>query len=188
MGNNKRKNRKPSGSSNNPRPFRCAADKLMMRFYEPLVIQHILGETRGPRIPREPPDVEPFQLDDCMLRRSFVDSFAYLCDYRKDGATVTAVALESRPAGVTFWVAVNELDETKVKTFLDTILKILADLGISTSKKSIEEAKEEIFRLAVEFGMERLRKYQRSLLETLEKYLKFLNASENNRGKLRNIP
>jgi hypothetical protein len=187
MGTNKRKNRKSSKSSINPLPFRRSADKLMMRFYEPLVIQHILGETRGPRIPREPPDVEPFQLDDCMLLRSFTDSLAYLCDYRKDGATVTAVALESRPA-VVFWVAANELDETKVNTFLETTLKVLADLGVSTSRASVEEAKEKIFRLAVEFGMERLIKYRQSLLETLKKYLNFLGARENNRGELRNIP
>jgi hypothetical protein len=41
------------------------------------------------------------------LRRSFIDSIAYICDYEKGRDTVTAAALQREPVGVTVWLAAN---------------------------------------------------------------------------------
>src|ERR1700722_15222268 len=184
--NNKRKNKKKSKMPDDPRstkiPHRSREDKLMMRFYEPLVLQWALGETRGPHIVCEPlGSSDASELDNGELRRLFVRSLAYLCAYEKGGATITAVALEKTPAGVVFWVAANELNEQKVDPFLRKTLEKLAGLD---SPGSVAVAEDMIFVDAVEFGKKRLEKYWQSLLDPLEKFLNVLGKSEQDGGEL----
>src|SRR5271170_2025541 len=186
---NKRKNKKKSKIPDDSRStkilHRSRDDKLMMRFYEPLVLQWVLGETRGPHIVCEPLEsADAAELDNGELRRLFVRSLAYLCDYEKGGATITAVALEETPAGVVFWVAANELNERKVIPFLRKTLENLVGLDSPAAEGSVAAAEDSIFRDAVEFGKKRLEKYWQFLLDPLEKYLKVLGKSEQDRGEL----
>lgn len=44
----------------------------------------------------------------CNSRRDFLDSFAYLCDIKKGGGTVTASALQQSSTKVFLWLAANE--------------------------------------------------------------------------------
>jgi hypothetical protein len=164
-------------------PHRASPDKLMMRFYEPLILQHVLGSTRGPHIACEPLASEDVsKLGDCNLRRSFVDQLAYICDFEKGGATVTAVALEHRPAGVVFWVAANKNLKQKVVPFLRDILRDLAALdGATSEKRGVVE--ERIFVDAVKFGMARVETYRRFMKEPLNRCLKVLDGSDEERDK-----
>ena len=86
----------------------------------------------------------------------FIRSLAYLCDYGKGGATITAVVLKKTPAGIMFWVVVNKLNKQKVDLFLRKTLENLAGLD---SPGSIAAAEERIFIDAVEFGKKWLEKY-----------------------------
>jgi hypothetical protein len=159
---------------------RKKTDRLMMRFYEPLVLQHVLDPTRGSHIQCEPLDsLDGSELDNCKLRRSFLNSLAYICDFEKGGATVTAIALEMRPAGVVFWVAANENVKDKVVLCLRGILQNLAALE-SVSMATVEEG---TFRSAVELGMPRVKAYWRFMQEPLNKCLKVLE-SEQSKGEL----
>jgi len=166
------------------RPTPPESTKLMKRFYEPLVLQHVLDPTRGSHIHREPlGSLDESELDNCKLRRSFVDSLAYICDFQKagTGATVTAIALEMRPAGVVFWVAANEDVERKVVLSLEGILKNLAGLdGLDgvVDEESTVTVEESTFRLAVELGMPRVKAYWQLLQGPLERCLKILEGEQ----------
>jgi hypothetical protein len=178
----KRKN-KSKKNPNSPAP-RKAADKLMMRFYEPLVLQHVLGPTRGNRIPCEPIDsLDDSELDNCNLRRSFLNALAYICDFDTGGATVTAIALEQRPAGVVFWVVANNNVKDKVVTTLEEILKGLAGLDGTTGDEQVAKVEERTFRCAAGLGMPRVKSYWRFMQKSLRNCQRVLE-SERNKGKL----
>jgi len=188
----KRKNKKNPNSPNvsispTHRP-RKPADKLMMRFYEPLVLQHVLGPTRGDRIQCEPLDsLDESELDNCNLRRLFLNNLAYICDFKRGGATVTAIALEQRPVGVVFWVVANgNVDDNVVKA-LEEVLKGLAGLDGTTGDKQVATVEERTFRCAAELGMPRVKSYWQSTQELLRKCLRVLESEpegEPNKGEL----
>ena len=131
---NKKNPTLPNVSISESPPSPCqTTGKLMRRFYEPLILQHVLGPTRGDRIQCEPLDtLDESELDNWNLRRSFLDRLAYICDFKKGGATVTAIALEQRPAGVVFWVVANENVKGNVVKALEKILKGLVGLDGTT--------------------------------------------------------
>jgi len=182
----KRKNKTKKSSPNvsisptRPRP-RKAADKLMMRFYEPLVLQHVLGPTRGDRIQCEPLDsLDESDLDNWNLRRSFLNHLAYICDFKKGGATVTAIALEQRPAGVVFWIVANANVDDNVVKALKEILNGLAGLDGTTGDEQAAAVEERTFRCAAELGMPRVKVYWQSMQKSLRKCIGVLESEQNN--------
>ena len=184
--------KKKSKAHNEPTAPRATprkpADKLMMRFYEPLVLQHVLDNTRGSHIPCQPPDVQDeSELDNCKLRRSFLNQLAYICDFKKGGDTVTAIALEETPAGVVFWVAANRGVKDKVVSFLEGILKSLANLGGAAAVKSTAEAEDSIFRCVVEFGQPRVKAYWGLMQKKMDRCLTVLGKSESQSDKGKSI-
>ena len=88
-----------------------------------------------------------------------MDSLAYICDFQKGGATVTAVALEKRLANVVFWVMANEDVKLKVVLSLEGILKHLAGLDGVADEESIARVVESTFRWVVELGMPQMKAY-----------------------------
>ncbi|KAJ0116311.1 hypothetical protein J7T55_007288 [Diaporthe amygdali] len=78
-------------------------------------------------------------------RRKFLDSFAYLCDVQKGGATVTAVGLQKLPHSNILWLAANEGIRDEIKTYAKAIRSHLMRVDSST-EETIEDA---VFRLAV---------------------------------------
>lgn len=143
-----------------------------MRFYEPLVFQHVLDPTRGTHIQCEPLNIpDDSELDNRKIRHSFLNSLAYICDYERGGATVTALALETRSAGVVFWVVANENVKDKVVLFLTEILRVLEG---GVTEKSTAMVEDTIFRRAVELGMPRVKAYWRFMQEPLKKCIKAL--------------
>ena len=189
----KRKNKKnpnsPNVSISPTRPsYRKAADKLMKRFYEPLVLQHVLGPTHSDCTQCEPLDsLDKSELDNCNLQRLFLNYLTYICDFKRGGATVTAIALEQKPAGVVFWVVVNVNVKDNVIKALEEILKGLAGLDGTTGDEQAAMVEERIFRCAAELGIPRVKSYWQSFQESLTKCLRVLDRepeSEQTKGEL----
>lgn len=62
--------------------------KVLSRFYEPLVLLRLLGQSRGNHQPK-PHDVNAGQA----VRRDFLRNLSYICDFEKGGDTCTAIGL-----------------------------------------------------------------------------------------------
>ncbi|KAL2062420.1 hypothetical protein VTL71DRAFT_6686 [Oculimacula yallundae] len=178
--------------NNSPIEFDQAVDlrfKVKRRFYEPLVLLSVLGRNRGSRLDEEATlqeDLETSSLDTVRLRRCFIRSLAYLCDYEKGGDRATAVALESTPQGVVFWLASNRCPDgmsdggrDRVLEFLDSILGSLEGLQHSKMDLIIEE----LFLAAIKFSGKRIGEYIFILGREVQWALKFLATSDDERDK-----
>jgi hypothetical protein len=95
-------------------------------------------------------------------RRDFLDSFTYLCDVQKGGATVTAAGLQKLPHSNMLWLAANEGIRGDIKIYAETILSKLLSVDPS-SRGTVEN---QIFQLAIENCKPRIAAYK----EELQKY------------------
>lgn len=167
--------RSASTSTEISRRYPNKRERLLRRFYEPLVLLHTLGSTRGGhtnRLPVSPSDSSLVQ--DC--RRSFLNELAYVCDYEKGGDTVTAIGLESTPQGCTFWVASNTSPTAKIIPFLKLLLQTLE--RIANSKAPEQGDKEDIAKLCISFGSRRIKKYRSLFSRELAGCRKFIAANK----------
>lgn len=156
--------------------------RLLYRFYEPLVLLHVLdpnGEQRISPCPSE--DLVAPRLELRELRRNFLEQLAYICDYVKGGDTVTAMALEAQPSGVTYWVSSNTQPSQKTISFLQGILDTLKSLAFSHAEnRNIEE--DRIIQRCISFNRKRLKKYRNFLQKFLQRCLENLKSSEELEG------
>lgn len=97
-------------------------------------------------------------------RRGFLDGFAYLCDIKKGGATVTATALEKRPLSNFLWLAANERIGEDVRKYAETILSLLQHVNPDTQ----QAAQDDIFKLAIDQCKNRIELYK----SEMQKYAK----------------
>lgn len=78
---------------------------LLARFYEVLVLLRILDQVQGDKIARTmPPDDGLHPLETIEIRRRVLYHLCVICDFRKGGFTVTALAMENVPSGPKFWL------------------------------------------------------------------------------------
>lgn len=89
-------------------------------------------------------------------RRNFLDAFAYLCDIKKGGLTVTAAALQKVNNNVVLWLAANEQIRPDLLDFAKDVLERLKSTD-GTNRKEIEE---EILQLVVSKGTRRIKFYR----------------------------
>ncbi|KLU81186.1 hypothetical protein MAPG_00280 [Magnaporthiopsis poae ATCC 64411] len=94
--------------------------KLMHRFFEPLILLHTLGKTRGVH---SPASVEEGSIE--FTRKTFLDDLSYICDFEKGGQTTAAVAVEADSNRYIFWFALNK-SSPKITTFLESTLDIIS--------------------------------------------------------------
>lgn len=92
-------------------------------------------------------------------RRDFLDSFAYLCDIEKGGATVTAAGLQRLPYSNILWLAANEGIRSAVKSYANDLRDILVNMNSETEVK----AREDVFQRAVQMCSPRLAFYKEEL-------------------------
>ncbi|KLJ10751.1 hypothetical protein EMPG_13894 [Blastomyces silverae] len=182
-GKRKKPPRKKSASSSSEifRRYPNKRERLLRRFYEPLVLLHTLGSTRG--IHTKPQSSSP--LDDSSVRdcrRSFLNELAYVCDYDKGGDTVTAIGLESTPQGSTFWVASNTSPAAKIIPFLKTLLQTLE--RIVNAKAPSQGDKEGIAKLCISFASKRIKKYRSLFSREFEGCKKYIEANKETLGGL----
>ncbi|EFW16609.1 conserved hypothetical protein [Coccidioides posadasii str. Silveira] len=134
--------------------------KLERRFYEPLVLVHVIDPVRGVRF-NNTNDTTDDTLD--KLRRSFINGIATICDFRKGGDTVTAAALQATPEHTVIWLSANKTPSAKTVNYLEGILAILTE--VTVEKRS--STSEEIIRRIIEFCEPRLSYYCNELVKEL---------------------
>ncbi|OBT85143.1 hypothetical protein VE02_05607 [Pseudogymnoascus sp. 03VT05] len=132
------------------------------QFHESQLLLHVLEKVRGKHKKRQNYHGELDQ-DETELRRSFVDKLAYICDFKKGGSTVTALALQKTYQGVTFWIGANETIKPKVIEFLQQILQVLKTVN-GASRQTAETL---LLALIVPFNEKRLDYYWTALKKVL---------------------
>lgn len=142
--------------------------QLWRRFYEPLVILKILGNTRGEHSP--PPQESP--------AHRFLDNLAYLCDHDKGGSTTSAVGLENAPERFIFWVASNDPKQSaKSALFLSFVLQDIRTIADSPdSEKALLRGK--LVRRCLEFAKPRVKKEARLLTREIIRCMRFFSSSK----------
>lgn len=158
------------------RPRFDSVQRLLYRFYEPLLLLHTLSPTMGEHLPYHTDDDAHF-LSTQRLRRRFLDDLAYFCDYDKGGDTVTAIAIEDRPQGPIFWLASNTKTGAKVKDFLEEVLNRLKQSS-SLEANGPEGLSTALTHRAIDFGRQRIKKYCSLLGPFLSRAFKALNRQE----------
>ncbi|KAK8031291.1 hypothetical protein PG990_001025 [Apiospora arundinis] len=95
--------------------------RLINRFYEPLRLLHVLGQTRGKHT-AVPKCADSMQKS----RRQLLENLAYLVVFGKGGKTppVAAIGLEGVETGYVFWLACNRsADLNKMEPFLTSMIE-----------------------------------------------------------------
>ncbi|KKZ60941.1 hypothetical protein EMCG_04414 [[Emmonsia] crescens] len=182
-GKRKKPPRKKSASSSTDisRRYPNKHERLLRRFYEPLVLLHTLGPTRGTHT--NPLSLSPTDNSTVRgCRRNFLNELAYVCDYDKGGDTVTAIGLESTPQGSTFWVASNTSPAAKIIPFLKVLLQTLE--RIANAPAPSERDAEDVAKLCVAFGGRRIKKYRSLFARELEGCRKYIEANKETLGCL----
>lgn len=136
--------------------------KVLRRFYEPLLLLSALGQIRGEGIKAETdsfsssPNIQK-------VRRSFVDGIAYICAYQKGSPYVTAAALEKTPEGVTVWLAANEEIGHNVIEYLQGILSDIQNIAafdrLVSRLREGERIKERLMSRIIAFSAPRIKTY-----------------------------
>ncbi|KFY28260.1 hypothetical protein V493_03027 [Pseudogymnoascus sp. VKM F-4281 (FW-2241)] len=157
--------------------------KLLRRFYEPLVLLHVLDPNGEQRIPRAWEDADTVHMQLRNLRRNFLNQLAYVCDYINGGDSVTAIALEVQPSVVTFWMASNSEVSTLTTSFLRGILKTLQGLDLTQSEDSMIFTEAEISQRCIEFSIRRVKTYHNFMQKYLRQCLATLRGSEDPEGE-----
>jgi hypothetical protein len=150
------------------------------QFYESQLLLYMLGKVRGEHQKRQNYHGELDQ-DETELRRSFVDKLAYICDFKKGGSTVTALALQKTYQVVIFWLAANETVKPKVIEFLRRVLQILKKVEAEASRKATETR---LLALMVPFNKDRLDYYWSALLKDRPLCVEHLEVLEGSTSEL----
>jgi hypothetical protein len=149
-----------NGNRKNGRPRMDPTERLLHRFYEPLVLLRVLDPTRGAQNTNMVPDSGSDTLQE--LRRKFLDQLSWTCDYKPGGDTVSAIAAEETPQGTIFWLAANTNPTQKALPHLEWILKQLENSS-SASEQEREELEGKITARCIEFSKDKVKNYCRKL-------------------------
>ena len=137
-----------------------AYQRLLGRFYEPLFLLKVLGQTRGHHT-TVPPDLNLEQ----GRRRVFLRNLAYICDFEKGGSSCTAIGLEDNEACYKFWVASNTVSG-KIVEFLKDALSILQRIACHPSS-DLESDKAAFARFCINFAASRVKKETKCLFRAV---------------------
>lgn len=108
-------------------------EKLIKRFYEPLVLLNALGRTRGMHMIREPDESRRGIL------RQFRNDIAFLCEYDKGGHACTAIGIEDREGFLVYWFAANKNGASTIMPFLQRLLPTLRNMrAMEFSERQVE--------------------------------------------------
>ncbi|RYP78332.1 hypothetical protein DL769_003210 [Monosporascus sp. CRB-8-3] len=144
--------------------------RLLHRFFEALILLHVLGQTRG-RHDTYPGDVFTPQ----EKRRRLLCNLAYLCDYDKGGPTTSAIGIEDGPDQFIFWVASNANgSSSKILIFLrNTLVEAKTVIRLDGDRRLVLE--DNFTQRCIEFAERRVKKEAKMLCkaidEAAEKYL-----------------
>lgn len=108
-------------------------ERLLHRFYEPLVLLWILNPNQGKDEAEMPHEARSHHFT--VAWRRFLDGACFMCDAEKGGAGVCALAAEPTPSGSTFWFAATKKDQAE---HLEWILHELCTLDNHASEPAKE--------------------------------------------------
>jgi len=107
-------------------------------FYRLLLLLEALDPTRGER--SKSGTCDDATVDHPSVRRSFVDSIAYICAYDKGPDYVTAAALQQTSQGTTIWLAGNKDIKPEVVDYLTSVLNDLTGIARLDRGKVVDQA------------------------------------------------
>lgn len=143
------------------------SNKVLYRFYEPLTLLYVLDRTQGDHIKRAGTETSSLEeISKQELRRRFLDSLSYMCDFKKGGDTVTAIAVASGP--LRYHMSCNKGPEDKVTKFVKSVLATLATV-YSQSAQQRTETENDLLTKCSSFSEARLTAYWKILQSSLEK-------------------
>ncbi len=145
--------------------------KLLRRFYESMLLLKLLDSVRDQRVDRSI-DSEHDALSSTEIRRVFVNKLAYLCDFKKEKNTSTAIALQNSSQSVVIHCAANDHVKPRVKDFIRETLKLLITVD-DTNHVKVEAL---IFKKAISLSRNRLRTYWKRANEMIRKCSKHLQC------------
>ena len=157
--------RKKPSSPNAPRldPH----ERILSRFYEPLILLCTLGRTRGEHRPADFPrsaDVTGWPLK--YVRRLFLNQLAFLCDYDTGGDSVTAISLQHTPQRRIFWIAANICPSKKIVPFVQDRLLLLK--YVAENQVAVDEAMDQFLVACIDHAKPRIKAYFRFFTRLLE--------------------
>lgn len=155
-------------------------NKMLHRFYEPLVLLQILDTVQGDHIPRQRTDASSHEAGSrTELRRRFLDALANICDHEKGGDSMTAIFVATAP--LKYYIACNKplCAENKVVPFLRSIL-----LQLGRPAELEKDAEEQILARCVDFSRKRISTYKNFLISALDDCHKSSPDSGVAQGKL----
>lgn len=170
-----------TNSRRSGRPRFDYSNKLLHRFYEPLVLLEILDHTRGPQKYFPEPEIVLGDLNN--LWRKFLDQLSWICDSKSGGATVSAVAAESKPSGPIFWLAANTNPERWALPHLRWVLQQLVD-SHDASPQELDEVEERVRSRCIEFSKEKVKTYARLLCKNVQHVAEILAGTSDSSGLL----
>ncbi|KAK5708505.1 hypothetical protein LTR17_020636 [Elasticomyces elasticus] len=146
-------------------------ERLLHRFYEPLVLLRILNAARGAGEVELPADTRSQTFD--LRWRSFVDDLAWLSDDMHGGQSVSAVAAQSLPEGNIFWLVARS-----ARSF-EHLQRVLAELKAVPDRLTPEivSVAEQLAKESIAFCKDKIKSYARFLsinspytIEQLDRY------------------
>lgn len=140
--------------------------RLLSRFYEPLFLLRILGQTRGSHITDQSLDLGPEK----KLQRKFLHNLSYVCDFEKGGKSCTAIGLEDSETCYKFWVASNKAIN-KTVDFLKNALNQLKNVA-SHSPRDLEASKKAFVEFCLTFATSRIKNEAQCLCKGIEEATK----------------
>ena len=138
------------------KPRLDATQRLLHRFYEPLILLRILDPTRGEQSTR--PTSEPKEQSLEEKWHKFLDQLSWVCDSETGGDTVSAIAAQKTPGGPVFWLAANSNPASKALPHLRWVLKQLESIH-DPSPPEIEKLEDDITTRCIEFSKNKVRNY-----------------------------
>ncbi|KAJ2989312.1 hypothetical protein NUW58_g3533 [Xylaria curta] len=146
--------------------------KLWNRFYKPLILLRVLGQTRGDHSPR--PQEQPLY--------RVLGNLSYLCDYDKGGSTTTAIGLEDNPVKYKFWIASNDAKKaTENAKFLKSALSDVKEI-MTLAEGSRTEAAERFIRKCLGHAKKRIEKEVKLLRKEIEHYTELASLHQDFSG------
>ncbi|RAL16904.1 nucleic acid/nucleotide deaminase domain-containing protein [Aspergillus homomorphus CBS 101889] len=138
-----------------------AYQRRLGRFYEPLFLLRVLGQTRGQHIAGSP----DASLEQARQRR-FLRNLAFVCDFTKGGISCTAIGLEDSETCYNFWISSNTSVD-KIVEFAKNALSHLKRTATVTGD-IIEQDKAIFTRFCLDFAISRVKKERQCLFQAIK--------------------
>ncbi|OJK01294.1 hypothetical protein ASPACDRAFT_1879878 [Aspergillus aculeatus ATCC 16872] len=139
-----------------------AYKRLLGRFYEPLFLLRVLGQTRGQHtVGSSDPSLEQET-----RRRRFLRNLAFVCDFTKGGISCTAIGLEDSETCYRFWISSNASVD-KIVEFAKNALSRLKRFTTITGDIDGGQYKAEFTGFCLDFAISRVKKERQCLFQAI---------------------